>query len=155
MTTDRQRELSDELLRIEFEFFKHMATLSGAAVVGVVAIYGGFETDRLTVTTALLTFAAAALVSVWGMWLICYQLSLVAQGKVQYRGLQWAVFLVYGLFGSGLVSFVLNTVVSPWLRLILGFAVAAIIGAVVVVKFMRDRKNPDPHNRNLRGEEDG
>ncbi len=140
MTTDRQRQLSDELRRVEFEFFKHMTTLSGAAVLVILAVYGGFSTDRLALTAALLTFAAAALVSVLGMWLGCYQLRILAQGGDEYQSLSWALVTVYGLFTSGIVSFALNTVISTWLRIGLGLAVAAVLGTVVVVKLVRDAR---------------
>lgn len=141
MTTDRRRESLNEILRIEFEFFKHMTTLSGAAVIGVVAISEGFDISGLPVTAALVSFAAAAYISGLGMWISYYQSSLIAQGKGEYRSLTVIVFLVYVLFGGGLLGFLLNAVVFTWLRIALGLVVPVTVGIVALFKFVRARNS--------------
>ena len=67
MPEDEKQWVTQELARMDFEFFKHLTTLSAAAVVAVLAVYREVTFDRFILIVTLLCFAVATALSLAGM----------------------------------------------------------------------------------------
>ena len=67
MPEDEKQWVTQELARMDFEFFKHLTTLSAAAVVAVLAVYQEVAFDRWILIITLLFFVVAIALSLTGM----------------------------------------------------------------------------------------
>ena len=67
MSEDEKQWVTQELARMDFEFFKHLTTLSAAAVVAVLAVYQEVAFDRWILIITLLFFVVATGLSLIGM----------------------------------------------------------------------------------------
>ena len=128
---DRQQRFSEELARVEFEFFKHMSTLSGAAVLGGVAIYRELVVERLVLSLALLSFALAAVTAIWGMALVRIELRRLSLEEGVYRNHANALAVVCTPLVGGIMLFLVNTPVMLLNIFVAAVAVSA-LGLILV-----------------------
>lgn len=97
-----EEQRRQEALKLFFEYFKHLTTLSVAVAVAILAIYREGIAKEAALYVALGMFGFAVFIAVFGMLLALTQLRL---GQAAF-GVQIGLMgLVTGLFGGGLLTF--------------------------------------------------
>jgi hypothetical protein len=148
----------EEVLKLRFEYFKHLTTVSTAATVAVVAVYGSIEeamrvsalggagflgiprgaADELALAVPIVAvcgFFSSLVVSLRGMYLVADSRSVHDNSAAIARVSRWSMVLfILGAGATALVgTFLLNPILAFYMLLIL----TPILGVLLIRRLVR------------------
>jgi len=115
----REEHRAEEFVKLCFEFFKHLTTLSTAGALVVLAVYRELAVGEWLLGLTLVLFGISILASVLSM-MVCTALFSSSDFEPSERLLGWAMLVSAGSFVTGSESFMLFLAEWPrWLNLAL------------------------------------
>ena len=127
---DREEQSRQELLKLLFEFFKHITTLGGAAAVVLLAVYREGIAERELLPSSLVMLGCGVFAAILGMVLAVGRFRKgSAAGQLDLAMLAVAIALVAG----GFIVFIAQILNIPsWVLVI---ALIVIAAALVYVRY--------------------
>jgi hypothetical protein len=144
VTERLEARTEEEVLKLRFEYFKHMTTLSTAATVAVITVYGVSENALRNAAAALggpgwifpsmigvaiSGFSLSLLVSLWGLYLVAKAPYTNENSAAISRMLKWSARVF--LLGVGLSVFSAVLLVGAQYAV----AMVVIIAAITILAF--------------------
>ena len=128
---EREEQRRQEALKLYFEYFKHLTTLSVAGAVVMLAIYREGIAEQAGLSTSMGLFGLAVFIAVFGMLLVLSRFRFEAPVGEAPGTL---MYVVNGLFGGGLLTFMYIALGIPlWVPLV----VAPILLIAMMVIYRR------------------
>jgi hypothetical protein len=134
---EQEEQRRQELLKLYFEFFKHLTTLGVAAAVVLLALYREGIAERELVAFSLMMFGLASFIAVCGMLMTVARFR---AGKAGGRAFSMLLSLVFVLFSYGLLVFIVQATNTPtWVLYVVAGALVLVLGFVLYRQRISER----------------